>query len=124
MFGLLTAITPQSYYERYQDPLDKSVLVDTALERAFVYGNDNGTEVNIYWGINEINNTEASYITPPASYNTLVTGTPLSSDTQFGIESSTLPQKMPRNSWKDYAVSVSVSVSVSVIWPRQETIRR
>ena len=61
MFGLLTAITPQSDYERYQDPLDKSILVDTALERAFVYGNDNGTEVNIYWGINDINNTEASY---------------------------------------------------------------
>lgn len=45
----------------YQDPLDSSVLVDTALDRAFIYGDDNGTQVDIYWGIKEINNTEASY---------------------------------------------------------------
>lgn len=61
MFGLLTSITPQSDFERYQDPLDSSVLVNTALERAFTYGKDNGTEVNIYWGINDINKTGASY---------------------------------------------------------------
>lgn len=59
--AVLTTINPQSDFELYYDPLDSSVLVDTALERAFIYGNDNGTEVNLYWGIKDINNTEASY---------------------------------------------------------------
>lgn len=61
MMAVLTTINPQSDFELYYDPLDSSVLVDTALERAFIYGNDNGTEVNLYWGIKDINNTEASY---------------------------------------------------------------
>lgn len=61
VMGLLTKINPQSDFELYHDPLNSDFLVDTALERSFIYGNDNGTEVNLYWGIKDINKTEASY---------------------------------------------------------------
>ena len=48
---------PQSDLELFVNPLGESTIVDTMLDTAFTYGQGNGTEVSLYWGVKELNTT-------------------------------------------------------------------
>lgn len=40
--------------------MGSTAFVDTMLDTAFTYGKGNGTEVSLYWGIQELNTTKTS----------------------------------------------------------------